>query len=103
MAGTKVHTSADWWVTAGQSCDAARAGLDCSRTAPDLLHTLTELEGARRASTVAVGAAVEALLASGTSWDRIAAALGLPGAEAAPGATAESVAAADEAMRRRLG
>ncbi|MEV0491183.1 hypothetical protein [Streptomyces atratus] len=70
------YTSADWWVTVGRSSADARRHLDDAQSAPDLLHTLTEISRADTATTVAVGAAVNALLASGHSWEAIAAALG---------------------------
>lgn len=52
---TVTVTPADWWVTAGQSCDAVRDGLDRARVAPDLLTTLAELERARRETTAQRG------------------------------------------------
>jgi hypothetical protein len=99
---TVTVTPADWWVTAGQSCDAVRDGLDRARVAPDLLSTLSELERARRASSSAVGAAVQALLASGVSWERIAAALGAPSADDAREAVTPLLGDADRALERRL-
>lgn len=99
---TVTVTPADWWVTAGQSCDAVRDGLDRARVAPDLLATLSELERARRASSASVGAAVQALLASGVSWERIAAALGSPSADEARAAVAPLLGEADRRLERRL-
>ncbi|MEV5987043.1 hypothetical protein AB0L85_18785 [Streptomyces sp. NPDC052051] len=95
------HTSADWWVTADQARHAAQGGLTGAATAPDLLRTLVELDHARRESTVAVGAAVEALLTGGVAWEAIAAALGLGSAEAAQDALAAARRDAGTALDRR--
>ena len=99
---TVTVTPADWWVTAGQSCDAVRDGLDRARVAPDLLSTLSELERARRASSAAVGSAVQALLASGVSWERIAAAIGSSSAEEARALATPLLGDADRVLERRL-
>ncbi|MDR3082489.1 MAG: hypothetical protein LBV60_16450 [Streptomyces sp.] len=96
------HTSADWWVTADQARHEAQGRLADAATAPDLLRTLTELDRARRESVVAVGAAVEALLAEGVAWEAIAAALGLGSAEEARQALATARRDAGAAIERRL-
>jgi hypothetical protein len=97
------HTSADWWVTADQARHAAQSGLADAATAPDLLRTLAELDQARRESVVAVGAAVEALLAGGVAWEAIAAVLGLGSAEEARRVLADAREEAGAAIERRLG
>lgn len=97
------HTPADWWVTAGQARHAAQGGLADAATAPDLLRTLAELDRARRASTAAVGAAVEALLTAGAHWEDIAAAVGLDSADDARHALAAARQDAGAAIERRLG
>ena len=97
------RTSADWWVTADQARHAAQGGLADAATAPDLLRTLTELDQARRESVVAVGAAVEALLAGGVAWEAIAAALGFGSTEEARQALATARRDADAAIERRQG
>ena len=97
------YTSADWWVTADQARHAAQGGLADAATAPDLLRTLAELDRARRASTAAVGAAVEALLTAGAHWEDIAAAVGLDSADDARHALAAARQDAGAAIERRLG
>ncbi|WP_030618441.1 hypothetical protein [Streptomyces sclerotialus] len=96
-------TAGDWWVTTDQSLAAAGQHSAAARTAPDLLATLAEIGRVRAAADSALGGAVRALLASGYEWDRIAAALGLPDADAARRATADAVSRADRALDRRLG
>ncbi|MGV9248367.1 hypothetical protein [Streptomyces sp. NPDC003710] len=95
------HSAADWWVTADQARHAARSGLSDAATAPDLLRTLAELDGARRETVVAVGAAVEALLEGGVAWEAIAAALGLGSADDARAALASARRDAAAAIERR--
>lgn len=97
------HTPADWWVTADQARRAAQDGLADVATAPDLLRTLAELDRARRASLVAVGAAAEALLAAGTGWPELAAAPGFTSAEEAREALGAARADAESAIEERLG
>ncbi|MCW7943416.1 hypothetical protein AAW14_15490 [Streptomyces hygroscopicus] len=97
------HGSADWWVTADQARHAAQGGLTEAATAPDLLRTLAELDRARQATVVAVGAAVEALLLGGVAWEAIAAALGFGSAEEAEQALAAAREDAGAALARRLG
>ncbi|MET9436616.1 hypothetical protein [Streptomyces sp. NPDC006551] len=77
------HTAADWWVTAVQGREAAARALRDSATADDLLGTLRALDHARRGADLSVGAAVEALLASGQSWEAVAGALGVDSADEA--------------------
>ncbi|MFD1660607.1 hypothetical protein ACFSL4_20940 [Streptomyces caeni] len=103
VATRSPHTSADWWVTADQARHAAQGGLTSAATAPDLLRTLAELDRARRQSVVAVGAAVEALLAGGVAWEAIAAALGFGSAEEARRALVAARQDAAEAADRRRG
>ncbi|WP_406334759.1 hypothetical protein [Streptomyces sp. NBC_00203] len=97
------HTPADWWVTADQARHAAQDSLGGAATAPDLLGTLAELDRARRASTAAVGAAVEALLTAGAHWEDIAAAVGLDSADDARRALTAARREAGAAIERRLG
>jgi len=97
------RTSADWWVTADQARHAAQSGLADAATAPELLRTLTELDRARRESVVAVGAAVEALLAGGVAWEAIAAALGIGSVEEARQALVTARRDAGAAIERRQG
>ncbi|MEV6994170.1 hypothetical protein AB0N87_34090 [Streptomyces sp. NPDC093228] len=97
------RTSADWWVTADQARHAAQSGLAGAATAPELLRTLTELDRARRAAVVAVGAAVEALLEGGVAWEAIAAALGFESVEEGRRALAPAREDAAAAIERRLG
>ncbi|KPH99003.1 hypothetical protein OK074_6128 [Actinobacteria bacterium OK074] len=97
------RTPADWWVTADQARHAAQDGLAGATTAPDLLRTLAELDRARRAAAVSVGAAVEALLASGADWTDIAAAVGSGSAEDARETLTTARRDAEAALERRLG
>jgi hypothetical protein len=97
------HSSADWWVTADQARHAAQSGLADAATAPDLLRTLAELDRARHEAGVAVGAAVEALLAGGVAWEAIAAALGFGSSDEARAALADDRRDAGTAIERRLG
>ncbi|WP_052869028.1 hypothetical protein [Streptomyces niger] len=96
-------TAGDWWVTTDQSLALVQQHGAAAHTAPDLLATLAELGRVRTAADSALGAAVRALLASGHDWDEIAAALGLPDADAARRATAAPVRQADQALNQRLG
>lgn len=95
-------TPGDWWVTAGQSLDRVKDRDAAARTAPDLLNTLAEIGELRRAADTALGAAVQALLADGEEWDRIAAALRLDSAEDARLSASSAMGEARLALDRRI-
>ncbi|MFF2076124.1 hypothetical protein ACFVXG_15340 [Kitasatospora sp. NPDC058162] len=99
---TTQHTPADWWVTADRASVAAREHLRAAESQPDLLHTLSEIGRAQASATIALGAAVNAMLASGQPWDSIATALDHPGAEAAQRHTAGARSDAHRALLARL-
>ncbi|MFD7325860.1 hypothetical protein ACFV9D_33095 [Streptomyces sp. NPDC059875] len=96
------HTAADWWVTAVQGREAAARSLRDSATADDLLGTLRALDHARRGANLSVGAAVEALLASGHTWEAVAGALGTADADQARRISEDWRAEAREATDDRL-
>lgn len=99
---TATATPGDWWVTAGQALDRVKDRDAAARTAPGLLDTLAEVGELRRAADVALGAAVQALLAAGERWDAIAAALGLADTDEARAAASTAMGEARLALDGRI-
>ncbi|MFI6151289.1 hypothetical protein ACIBCA_01125 [Kitasatospora sp. NPDC051170] len=89
-------------MTADRASVAAREHLRAAESEPDLLHTLTEIGRARASATIALGASVNAMRASGHPWDTIATALGHPDADAARRHTADARSDAHRALLARL-